>query len=200
MSLSQRKPLAAKRKKKCRNPECSEWFRPPNSLAFACSPKCALDIGRVEAKKEQRQKDKETRKALKTRSEVQRETQTAFNAWVRERDADRPCISCGTTNPMTSRGGSWDCGHYRSTGANPELRFEPLNAAKQCKRCNSYLSGNVVNFRIGLRARIGDAALAWVEGAHDAKHYGKQDLIELRDYYRREARRLKKENRSSLSP
>jgi phage terminase large subunit len=38
--------------------------------------------------------------------------------------------------------------------------------------------------------------IAWAEEAHDAKHYGKQDLIELRDYYRREARRLKKENRS----
>lgn len=186
-----RKPLRSGRKKRCR--VCREWFRAPNTLARACSPKCALELVQMDAQKAQRAKDRATREQLKTASDYRKEAQAAFNSWIRLRDVDQPCISCGDYSPNDSRGGAWDCGHYRSTGANPELRFEPLNAAKQCKKCNQHLSGNVVNFRIGLRNRIGDEDLAWVEGAHKAKHYSKDDLREIRDHYRREARRLKKE-------
>lgn len=187
-------PIRSGRDKRCRNPDCREWFKASNTLARACSPRCAIAVTRADERRRQRQETQQMRESLKTRSDYLREAQRAFNWYIRERDHDKPCISCGatsTSDPLT--GGGWDCGHYRSTGANPELRFCELNAAKQCKRDNRDLSGNVANFRIGLRDRIGDDALAWIEGHHEPKHYTADDLKEIRDRYRRLARELKRQ-------
>ena len=118
-----------------------------------------------------------------------RDAQRAFNAYIRARDVDLPCISCGDFTPMT-RGGDYDCGHYRSVGANPELRFEELNAHKQCKRCNSHLSGNIVNYRIGLLMRIGEEKVAWLEGPHEPKKYTIEDLKAVIATYRAKLKAL----------
>lgn len=190
-------PIRAGRLKRCRNPDCRAWFKASNTLARACSPRCAIAVDRRDQQRKRRQETQKARERLKTRSDYLKEAQRAFNAWIRERDHDRPCISCGAENPSDSRGGSWDCGHYRSTGANPELRFCELNAHKQCKQCNQHLSGNVANYRISLRERIGDDALAWLEGPHEPKNYAATDLREIRDHYRREARRVKREREAS---
>lgn len=193
-----RTPLRAPRRKKCRNPDCRQWFQPHNTLQRACSPRCAIQVARLDEAKERRAETRRMREKLKTRSDYLKEAQKAFNAWVRERDHDLPCISCGAeSNDTALTGGYYDCGHYRSTGANPELRFEPLNAGKQCKRCNRDLSGNVANFRIGLRERIGDEKLDWLEGPHEPKHYTADDLKEIRDRYRRLARELKRKREAA---
>ena len=73
-----------------------------------------------------------------------------------------------------------DCGHYRTVGAMPMLRFHPDNAAAQCVRCNRDLSGNAVEFRRGLLARIGQARLAFIEGPHPPAHWTRDDLREIR--------------------
>ena len=109
--------------------------------------------------KVRKEKSTETRQAkekLKTRAQWMREAQAEFNAYVRARDKDLSCISCGLNkndNHMTGSG--WDAGHYRSRGASPHLRFHLWNVHKQCVKCNRYLSGNVSNFRIGLVRKIG---------------------------------------------
>lgn len=179
------------RQKKCRH--CREWFQPRTTLDRACSPKCALELVHQDKERAKRREIKERREKLKTKGDHTREAQAAFNGFIRERDRDKPCISCGVVNVDHTRGGGWDCGHYLSTGANPELRFNELNAAKQCKRCNSHLSGNVANFRIGLRQRIGDDALEWLEGPHDPARYTVDDLKEIKAYYRKRTRELQRE-------
>jgi len=115
-----------------------------------------------------------------------KKAQQSFNAYIRHRDADLPCISCDSNpndkNLMT--GSRWDCGHYRSVGANPELRFEELNTAKQCVKCNRDLSGNVVNYRIGLVKRIGIEKVEWIEGPHSPKKYTIDELKAIDKKYR----------------
>lgn len=174
------------RRKKCR--ACREWFHPWNTLQRACSPPCALVVADQDKKKARRKRDRATKEKLKTRSDWMKESQRAFNAYIRHRDEGKPCISCGTLNPTPSRGGSWDCGHYRSTGAAPELRFEELNAHRQCKQCNSHLSGNVVEYRLRLAERIGQENLDWLEGPHEPKKYTIEELREIRDHYRAKVR------------
>ena len=181
------------RRRKCRNPDCRDWYMPRTSFQKACSPRCAMAVAKAEQKREQKARDRQTREKLKTRSDWTKEAQRAFNEFIRLRDEHKPCISCGAVNVDHTRGGAWDCGHYLSTGANPELRFCEMNAAKQCKQCNQHLSGNVANFRIGLRERIGDEALDWLEGPHEPKRYTIDDLREIRDHYRAEVRRMKRE-------
>ncbi len=73
---------------------------------------------------------------------------TLFNASIRERDKDLPCISCGKYNQLQA-------GHYYSAGKHELLRFEEDNVHGQCIKCNYYLSGNLIKYREGLIKKIG---------------------------------------------
>lgn len=99
----------------------------------------------------------------KTRSEWIREAQKAFNAYVRWRDRNEPCISCGRYVDNDIVGGNWDAGHYRSVGSSPHLRFHLWNCHKQCVKCNRYLSGNVANYRVGLVWKWGQTKVEELE-------------------------------------
>ena len=90
--------------KKCR--VCRQPFEPRPPRALVCSEDCAGAFAVSKRLKEERRaekaaqalerKDTKARKEkLKSRSELAREAQQAFNQWVRLRDADNPCISCG---------------------------------------------------------------------------------------------------------
>jgi len=127
---------------------------------------------------------------------------TAFNKFIRLRDHDQPCISCGKTEFEVEwqPGGLWDCGHFMSVGHAPELRFEEKNAYKQCKKCNGgsgkYAKKNktvAVSYEENLRARIGDETVDWLKGAHEPKHYKIPDPKEIEAKYAKLARELKKE-------
>lgn len=180
------------RPKKCR--VCRETFTPRKALQVVCSPNCALLHAKQKRERERKALDKIERKAIreakervKPRSEYMKEAQSVFNAWVRERDAGLPCISCGTTANV-----QYAAGHYRTTQAAPELRFEPLNVHRQCNRnCNMGKSGNLIEYRVGLVARIGAEAVAWLEGRHEPKHYSIDDLKAIKAEYQQKLRELK---------
>ena len=182
--------MAAIRKpKKCK--VCLLEFVPNTSLQKACSVACAIIIARKSTEKVERKLLAYRKLKLKKLADWMREAQASFNAYIRERDRDLPCISCGCFTPMT-RGGDYDCGHYRSVGANPELRFEESNAHKQCKRCNSHLSGNIVNYRIGLLMRIGGEKVKWLEGPHPPRKYTIEDLQAIKADFKAKLKALEK--------
>jgi len=113
--------------------------------------------GQKAVRSAKRQDIKERKEKLKTRRDYLKEAQVAFNKYVRIRDENKPCISCGSSPVDNKVGGVRDCGHYLSRGSHPEARFRfgLDNTASQCVHCNRYLSGNVANFRVGLIARWG---------------------------------------------
>ena len=204
MSAS-RQPLKAisSKPKKCAVRTCRAPFVPARPFQTWCSTDCALVIARDKQEKERKaieQRDrrelKERREKLKSRTDHLREAQAAFNAWVRERDRLQPCISCDstTTDAGLMTGSRWDAGHYRSTGACPELRFEPLNVHRQCVRCNRDLSGNAVEYRIRLVRRIGFEAVQWLEGPHEPRKYSVEELKAIKTEYRARTRKLMKES------
>lgn len=189
MSLS-----ARMRPKKCRNPECRETFVPARPLQIVCGMTCALALAKVqmaqEAKRQGQQaraKQREAMAKVKTRAEHLKEAQAAFNAWVRERDRDLPCISCGRHHQ-----GQYHAGHYRSVGSSPALRFEELNVHKQCAPCNNHKSGNAIEYRLGLVRKIGAELVEWLEGPHPAKRYSIEDLQGIKAHYRALFRDLKR--------
>jgi hypothetical protein len=114
--------------------------------------------------------------------------QQSFNFFIRKRDKDLPCISCGRYHQ-----GQWHAGHYLTTGARPELRFEPLNCHKQCAPCNNHLSGNIALYRQGLILRIGKSELEWLEGPHPSRKYSIEDLKEIIRIYKLAAKDLETE-------
>lgn len=171
---------------------CKAVFEKRSTQHVCCSLQCAIENSdRIKAKREAADKRERIEK-LKTATDYRKEAQTAFNAYVRARDEGLPCISCGRTSVADHHtGGSWDCGHYRSTGAAPHLRFDERNAHKQCKRCNRDLAGNVVEYRKGLARRIGLTAVEALECDQAPRKYSADELKALRDLYRAKLRDLK---------
>lgn len=179
--------------KRCR--VCKSEFEPRASFQVACRYECAVALvekqktaAQKQAATKQRKADRERKEKIKTRSELAREAQQAFNTWIRLRDAGRPCISCGRHHQ-----GQMHAGHYLSVGARPELRYEPLNVWLQCAPCNTHLSGNAVLFRQALVREIGAENVEWLEGPHPARKYTAEELKAIRDEYRAKARELKRE-------
>jgi hypothetical protein len=166
-----------------------------------CSPDCAVVIARakqekkrIELAKVERREIKVRKEKLKSRADHLREAQAAVNEYVRLRDAHLPCISCDSTpndNDLMT-GSRWDAGHYRSVGACPELRFEPLNIHRQCVKCNRNLSGNAVEYRIRLVLRIGADKVAWLEGPHAPRKYDVEQIKAIKAEYRAKIRELKR--------
>ncbi|UVK96472.1 recombination protein NinG [Pseudomonas sp. B21-048] len=190
MSLPAKQP----RPKKCKNPACGISFPPQRLGQAVCSPKCGLAIKEVNQEKArkslaqiERKEIKVRKEKLKSRADHLKDTQQAFNAWVRERDAGNPCISCGTTANV-----QFCAGHYRTVGSCPELRFEPLNVHLQCnKNCNLEKSGNIVSYRPRLLEKIGPERLDWLEGPHEPKKYTIEELKAMTADYRAKTRELK---------
>ena len=188
--------------KTCKNPACGVSFKPSFSTAQkVCSWACGLaikDVNQERARKSlaqvERREIKVRKEKLKSRADHMRETQVAFNEFIRLRDAAHPCISCDSvsTDEGLITGSRWDAGHYRSVGSCPELRFEPLNVHRQCVRCNRNLSGNAVEYRIRLVQRIGAEKLDWLEGPHEAQRYTVEELKAIKAKYRAMTRELKR--------
>ena len=164
---------------------CGEKFAPERPLQIVCGIPCAWAYKAKQDAKTDRRLTREAKAKLKTRRDWLREAQAAFNRFIRLRDAGKPCISCGRHHQ-----GQYHAGHYLSTGARPELRFNELNVHLQCQPCNTHLSGNLVNYRIGLLTKIGAEQVQFLEGPHDPKHYSIDDLKAIKAEYTRKAKEL----------
>ena len=116
--------------------------------------------------------------SLKSKAQWAKDAQQAFNAFIRERDADQPCISCGRWH-----NGQYHAGHYLSVGARPELRFELFNVHKQCAPCNTHLSGNAVLYRRALVEKLGLELVEWLEGPHEPRRDTVDDLKAIKAHY-----------------
>jgi len=174
---------------------CGEAYTKQRPLQKVCSPVCAIKLAKVQVEKAQAKEQAQDRKqtkakldAMKGKPRLVKEAQTAFNAFVRARDAGKPCISCGS--PDTGSSNSRDCGHYRSVGSAPHMRFVEDNAHGQCKHCNRHLSGNHVAYRLGLVQRIGERAVELIEADSTTRKYTHEGLREIAKHYRTEAKKF----------
>ena len=150
----------------------------------------AMERKLQEARKNERKRDRARKEAIKTIPQLIREAQIAFNAYIRERDRDQPCICYGQPLGVGDVGGSYDCGHWRSTGSAPHLRFDERNAHAQRKVCNRYGAGRAVDYRIGLLARIGVEAVEALESDNRIHKWQRDELIAIRATYKEKLKEL----------
>lgn len=185
--------------KKCKNPACGISFPPQRLGQAVCSPKCGLaikDVNQAKARKSlaqvERREIKVRKEKLKSRGEHMREAQQAFNEYIRTRDqaAGHLCISSGKL--LDWSGNAVDAGHYRSVGSAPHLRFDERNCHAQSKQDNRFLSGNAVDYRIGLIARIGQEAVDALEADQSVRKYSVEQIKGIKAYYRAKTRELKR--------
>lgn len=181
---TEQKPSPGPRKRTCK--ACKTKFQPFRSFEAWCSPECGVVVAKERLAKQEAKKDRERKQALKSRRDWMSEAQAALNAYVKERDREHNCISCGQWFD-----GNYQAGHYLSRGARPNLALVESNVHKQCIKCNMHLSGNQAEYRIGLVAKIGLEAVEALESDHTPRKYGVDELKEIRDFYRKKLRELK---------
>jgi len=192
-----------KPRKQCKNPDCREWFHPAFQNQSWCSAECGTVIALAKREKdrqnaiqaaERRRKDEaqQERRSLKVRklavqprSYFIKQAQQAVNAFIRERDKHLPCVSCGTLSAA-----QWDAGHYRTTAAAPQLRFDPRQIWKQCSVCNQHKSGNLVPYRAELIRRIGLAEVESIEGNHDRHRWTIEECKAIKAEYQQKLKDL----------
>ncbi len=162
---------------------CERVFVPDRMGQLVCRPACAMARVR-QAKKAERDSIKARKEAIKTIAQLIAAAQIAFNAFIRERDADKPCICCGRPLGDGDVGGAFDCGHYRSTGSASHLRFNEDNAHAQRKQCNRWGAGRAVDYRLGLVQRIGLEAVVALESSNTPHKWTREELTAIRDHYR----------------
>jgi hypothetical protein len=190
-------PGKIRKSKKCR--VCKTPYQPRSPLQVVCSPPCSIEHlkrhkekERKEAAKKERAEIRARKEKIKTRSDYMREAQIAFNSYIRARDQLRPCICCGKPLGEGEVGGAFDCGHYRSVGSAPHLRFDERNAHGQRKQCNRWGAGRAVDYRIGLIRRLGLEAVEALEADNSSPKWTIADLKAIRDLYRLKLRELGK--------
>lgn len=198
MSLTQQTPIQRKpraepkvRMGKCAVKGCRAPFAKLSAWHKCCSAVCAMLHVEAEKFRKCRKERQEGLAKLKRRADHMREAQTAFNAYIRERDrlAGYLCISSGL--PLDWSGNNVDAGHYRSRGSAPHLRFNEDNVHAQSKKENRYAAGNVTDYRIGLIARIGVARVEALETDQAARKWTVDELKAIKAGYKAKLKELR---------
>lgn len=195
------------RDKKCKAPSCGKEFTPRRPFQQTCDDiKCALEHARFKKAEKLRKDDKKKLKSFRDNDlRLQKKlTQKEFNKLVRYLDKEEPCRSCGNVIDTNPTGGSWDCGHFKTIGGFPELRFCFLNAYKQCKSCNSgsynhARKGSIVSaeYERRLIEHMGQEVVDWLNGPHEPAKHTCDELIQMRAMYTAEQRYIKEHGRPS---
>ena len=126
---------------------------PSKPLQIVCGYNCAVAYKKVLDEKKVVKERKEIRKEMKlnimTHKDWFKLLQISVNTYVRLRDKDLPCVSCGRSDVE-----EFHAGHFIAS-TNSFLRFNELNIHKQCSYCNTHLRGNLIPYRQELIKRIG---------------------------------------------
>ena len=194
--------------KKCR--VCTTKFPVDLPKQLVCGPTCALALNVLNREKEYNKETKRLRTAFDNKDLPHQLalTQKVFNRmrvlqelkWFHDRGLEPECISCG--KPLG--GDQWCCGHFKTVGAQANLRFDEHNTKLQHnKNCNMHLSGdvggtkNTRGYKKGLLIRFGSDEGEWIidycEVHNEVKKWDCDELIEMRKGFAKRVRELENE-------
>jgi hypothetical protein len=165
--------------------QCGVKFNPFNTLQAVCGPKCAVEFN---TKKEIEKRVKVMKKDSQSLNDLRSIARAAFQTYIRMRDKNHPCISCGKSDAK------FDAGHFYSAESYTGLIFNEFNCHKQCSHCNCQLSGNLIEYRKGLIKRYGEDRLHALEDLSDLARvykFSRHELVEIAILYRAKVKELK---------
>jgi hypothetical protein len=150
------------KKKKCKF--CGGKYMPSTTTQKACGLVCAIALAEKQRVGEQKAAKvatkKEKTRELRTRREWYAMLQVLVNQYVRWRDRDEGCCTCGTLNPNIK----YDAGHFHTTAARPDIRFELTQIHKQCsQKCNVWGSGKRNEYEKFIIEKYGQDHVEWLE-------------------------------------
>tara|TARA_R110001632_G_scaffold76073_1_gene172706 strand:- start:8752 stop:9312 length:561 start_codon:yes stop_codon:yes gene_type:complete len=148
------------KKKKCKF--CNELFLPYNTTQKVCNYTCAIQYNNSKIKNEAKKKARAEKRKFyaenMTLTDWKKKVQTVFNKFIRLRDLEKGCISCGT--PLQNR--KFDAGHFYAT-TYEGIRFHEDNVHGQCVPCNRNKHGNIHEYRKRITERITQNQLDWLD-------------------------------------
>ena len=169
---------------RCKN--CKEKFEPIRfNHKFCLKDECIKAFVEEVKTNQWKTTKKRMKEDLKTLQDWLKEAQTIFNKYIRLRDMGLVCLSCQQTPKKKN------AGHYYSSGGHSNVRFDEDNVHLQCEHCNTFLSGNLLNYQIGIQKKIGAQKLLELqERAHLTKKWTIDELKEIIQTYKTKVRQL----------
>lgn len=192
--------------------DCSDdctikWLRSPAAQKGMSAARRQVDRYHKQVKKDGKKKSLEFKRQVQLQDvDYQiKTTQPVFNRmrvleelrWFADRGIEPFCISCKRTKM------DWSCGHFKTRGAQGNLRFCRFNTHLQCNwRCNRNLSGNIngdktsIGYKAGLLLRFGDEGqriIDYCETHTEKVKWDPEYLISFRAECRAKIRTLEKE-------
>jgi vacuolar-type H+-ATPase catalytic subunit A/Vma1 len=170
---------------RCKN--CKQKFDQVRfNQKYCLDPEC-VKAWVEEAKNQNWKKTKKKMQAdIETVQELMKAAQIVFNKYIRARDKDQPCISCGSKLEN-----KFDAGHYFSSGGHKSITFDEDNVHGQCVACNQWKHGNLINYQLGIEQRIGaDRLLDLNAKAHQTKKYTREELRNLIAVYKEKIKKM----------
>ncbi len=177
--------------------QCTDYSERLEKMGFA-SKECQTKVGLVNLKKIQANNKKKAEAKIKQQKKAITKRNSDFKAKVQGNDLthqleltqkifnrmrkleefyqlSRPtCISCEKP-ALPGNLDDFACGHFKTVGGFPELRFNTLNTWLQCNQyCNCRLSGNIagnrhtIGYTQGLKNRFdgADKLMRYLERPH----------------------------------
>lgn len=92
----------------------------------------------------------------KSTSQLKKQLDIVFNRYIRQRDSieggtEFICIACGKRKPMSLCHAS----HFWAKGGHSAVRWDEDNVHAGCSACNTFLHGNLLEYRENLIKKIG---------------------------------------------
>jgi len=168
---------------KCKN--CKEKFEPIRFNQKYCLNEECIRVFVEEAKAKTWKKTKAKMKAdLMTLQDYLKLAQITFNKYIRLRDKGNVCISCQKIPKKEN------AGHFFNANNHWNVRFDERNVHLQCEHCNTYLSGNLIEYQRNLIEKIGleeYTFLMWE--ARKTRKFTKEELKEIIDTYKKKIKK-----------
>ena len=164
---------------RCKN--CKDKFEPLRfNHKYCLKDECVRAFVAETKEKQWKQTKTRMKQDLETVQDVVKAAQIVFNRYIRERDKAQPCISCGSQPKKEN------AGHFFNANNHWNVRFDEDNVHLQCERCNSFLSGNLIEYRANLITKIGQERFNQLESrARLTRKFTKDELKELIKKYKK---------------
>ena len=163
---------------RCKN--CKEKFEPKTFLQKYCTNEECIRVFVEEAKSKAWKKTKSKMKTdLMTLQDYIKLAQITFNKYIRLRDKGNVCISCQKPPKKLNSG------HFYNANNHWNVRFDERNVHLQCEHCNTFLSGNLIEYRSNLINKIGLEQLTLLESeANKTRKFTIEELKEIINTYK----------------
>ena len=176
--------------KKCKN--CKKIFVPERQMQSCCSFECSIEWAKKLQQKSKEKKANKIKKDFKAndKSELLKLAQMIVNKYIRLRDLNKPCCTCGHLE-----GRQFHAGHFENVGGKGQLRFYTLNIHKQCSICNNWKSGNLAEYERFMINKYGIDFVEKLKSNNQRANYSVEYLQRLIKVFRKKIKLYERKSR-----